>query len=339
MRLPFVVLALAAALASSTGAVPLSDELAGGAAGAAAALARAPAPLRPSHAARHVASSPTSAPLAGAAAAAPASLGARLLSLLGNERRAAVAGVRRSASPKKHKRGTHAKRCAASSSTASTKSASSTSSAAMTTSTALPPTQNAATRKLVAGGYWADWTAGTLPPESIDFSKFDFINYAFGTPNSDATITFSSGTYSESLLKRLVTAAHNANSKVVLSLGGWGNSGGFSGAVVSDTQRAKFIRNLVAMQAKFALDGFDFDWEYPNNVQGATNRPEDTRNLQTFLVDLRAAVPKGTILSAAVPHQPWLSSAGAPVGSVARAATALDYIVIMNYDVWGGESD
>lgn len=342
MRLPFVVLALAAALASSTGAVPLSDDAgaAGAGAGAAAAIARAPAPfLRPSHGARHLAPSATpgaSLPLDAAAAAAPQSLAARLLSMLGHERRAA-APVRRT-SAKKHKRGNKVKRCAASSSSSSSTSSSSTSTAPMTTSTSLPPTQNAAARQLVAGGYWADWTAGTLPPESIDFSKFDFVNYAFGTPNSDATISFSSGSYSESLLKRLVAAAHKANSKVVLSLGGWGNSGGFSGAVSSDSQRSKFIRNIVAMQAKFGLDGFDFDWEYPNNVQGGTNRPEDTRNLQTFLVSLRAAVPKGTLLSAAVPHQPWLSSANAPVGSVARAASALDYIVIMNYDVWGGES-
>jgi chitinase len=63
--------------------------------------------------------------------------------------------------------------------------------------------------------YYPDWSAKS--PESIDFSKFDIIFYAFATPSSSAGLTLNSG----SLLKRLVTAAKNSgrNTKVVLSVG------------------------------------------------------------------------------------------------------------------------
>ncbi|PWN42750.1 glycoside hydrolase [Ceraceosorus guamensis] len=192
---------------------------------------------------------------------------------------------------------------------------------------------------MVSAGYWADWTAGTLAPEKIDWTKFDFINFAFATPQSDASIKFSDGDRSTALLKRLISSAHANGKKVVLSLGGWGNSNGFSGAVSSQSLRSTFIKNVQSLQSKYGLDGFDFDWEYPNNVQGGPTDPSDTKNFQTFLVDLRQALGSKPILAAAVPHLPWLAASGSPVNNVSRAASALDYITLMNYDVWGSSSN
>lgn len=90
---------------------------------------------------------------------------------------------------------------------------------------------------------------------------------------------------------------------------------------------------------EYNLDGIDLDWEYPGQV-GAGNQydPSDTANFQSFLQELRAALPKGALLTGAVSLQPWTSSNGQPVGSVARAAGVMDYIMIMNYDVWGSSS-
>ncbi|CAD6934026.1 unnamed protein product, partial [Tilletia controversa] len=71
-------------------------------------------------------------------------------------------------------------------------------------------------------GYWADWTAADLPPESIDMTRFDIINFSFGIPTPSFDVTFNSA-QSTVLLQRLVAAALKAKTgtRVVLSIGGW----------------------------------------------------------------------------------------------------------------------
>lgn len=72
-------------------------------------------------------------------------------------------------------------------------------------------------------------------------------------------------------------------------------------------------------------------------MDGGKSRGLDTKNFQTFLQLLRTKIPT-KFISAAVPQQVWQGSNGDPVGSVARAAGALDYLMLMNYDVWGSSS-
>lgn len=213
--------------------------------------------------------------------------------------------------------------------------------ATTTTSRSTAPSSTATTNNALgksgAGlvtGYWPSWAVGSLPPENIAWPKYDIVFYAFGVPSSSGSIAIDD----TNLLKRFVTAAHKGNSKAILSLGGWGQSKGFSKSVVSDSARSNFINNVLNVIKTYNLDGVDFDWEYPGNVQGATNDPKDTGNFQTFLQQLRAKMPSGKLMTAAVPQQVWQGSNGNPVGSVARAGGALDHIVIMNYDVWGSSS-
>lgn len=187
--------------------------------------------------------------------------------------------------------------------------------------------------------YWADWTASTLPPTSIDFSHFDILNYAFALPTSDFSLTLPTDP-SGTLLRRFVSACHGGDTRAVLSIGGWGGSAWFSPAVRTAASRAVFIGNIVRVYQTYNLDGIDLDWEYPNDAGAGDNvyDPSDARNFQTFLQELRSALPAGALLTAAVTHAPWIGSRGEPVGSVARAAGALDYVMIMNYDVWGSRS-
>lgn len=110
---------------------------------------------------------------------------------------------------------------------------------------------------MVTVGYWADWTSGQLAPENIAWAKYDIINYAFAIPQSDSTVQINDA----SMLKRMVAAAHKNGSKLVLSIGGAGQSSGYINSVSSDSAIAKFITNLVALQKQYSLDGFDFDWE------------------------------------------------------------------------------
>lgn len=72
-----------------------------------------------------------------------------------------------------------------------------------------------------------------------------------------------------------------------------------------------------------------------NAAGNSKTSPQDAANFQTFLGELRTALPSGALLTAAVSFLPFIGSDGNPVASVSRAAQALDYILIMNYDVWG----
>ncbi|SPO31453.1 related to Chitinase [Ustilago trichophora] len=194
------------------------------------------------------------------------------------------------------------------------------------------------TNKIMAG-YWPDWVSSSFPATSIDFSKFDIVNYAFALPTSNFDLSIPTDP-SGSLLRKFVAACKAGNTKAVLSLGGWGGSTYFSPAVRTASSRATFISNIVKYYNTYQLDGIDLDWEYPGQT-GAGNQldPSDTTNYQTFLQELRTALPKGALITAAVSHQPWMASNGQPVQSVARAAGVMDYIMIMNYDVWGSSSN
>lgn len=186
------------------------------------------------------------------------------------------------------------------------------------------------------GGYWPNWVSSQLPPEKIDWSKYDIMCYAFVVPSRDASLTI--GSSDSSLLMRMVKSAHAAESKLLLSLGGWGQSSGFSPSVASSAMIAKFVKSIRRVYDTYKLDGIDLDWEYPNNAAAGTHSASDTKNFQSFLEALRQGLPSGALITAAVAPAPWLASSGNPAGSFARAASALDYIMIMNYDTWGSSS-
>ncbi|THU94230.1 glycoside hydrolase [Dendrothele bispora CBS 962.96] len=67
--------------------------------------------------------------------------------------------------------------------------------------------------------------------------------------------------------------------------------------------------------------------------------PSDAANLLTFLTSLRSALGSSRIISAAVPHLPWLGSNGQPLTNISAYAAQMTYINIMNYDVWGASSN
>lgn len=82
-----------------------------------------------------------------------------------------------------------------------------------------------------------------------------------------------------------------------------------------------------------------FSWEYPNNQGIGCNvvSTSDTANFLTLLQELRASpsLPKNATLSAAVGLTPFMGADSTPSKDVSQFAQVLDYIAIMNYDVWG----
>ncbi|KAJ7668685.1 glycoside hydrolase family 18 protein [Mycena polygramma] len=194
----------------------------------------------------------------------------------------------------------------------------------------------AAAATFIASAYYPDWSADAFPPEGLDYSKFDILNFAFAIPNSSSTLTWDDG--SQAILKRLVTSAKNSGkgTKIVLSVGGWGGSTYFHQAVGSAANRATFVSSLSSAVSTFGLDGIDIDWEYPNEA-GAGNPfgSADSANLLLFLTSLRSALGTSKIISAAVTDLPWTGSNGNPLTDVSAYAAQMTYANLMNYDIFG----
>ncbi|KAJ7503009.1 glycoside hydrolase family 18 protein [Mycena galericulata] len=186
---------------------------------------------------------------------------------------------------------------------------------------------------LIAAAYYPDWSADSFPPESLDYSKFDILLYAFAVPNSSNTLTWDSG--SQAVLQRLVASAHSSGegTKIVLSVGGWGGSTYFHQAAGTAASRATFVAALSSAVSTYDLDGIDIDWEYPNNA-GAGNPygSADAANLLLLFTSLRAALGTSKIISAAVTDLPWIGSNGNPLTDVSAYAAQMTYANIMNYD-------
>ncbi|TFK29162.1 glycoside hydrolase [Coprinopsis marcescibilis] len=189
---------------------------------------------------------------------------------------------------------------------------------------------------MISAAYYPGWSSGSNPPENLNFSKFDILFYAFVMPNSSSGINWDGG--DKDVLRRLVAAARKSGygTKIVLSVGGWSGCYWFSQACSTSSNRTKLHNALMEVVNTYGLDGIDLDWEYPNSP-GAGNpySANDSANYLTFMKLLRNSLGPCKIVSSAVAHLPWLGSNGKPLASVTDFASVMDYICIMNYDVWG----
>ncbi|CAD6567240.1 MAG: hypothetical protein TREMPRED_003427 [Tremellales sp. Tagirdzhanova-0007] len=210
---------------------------------------------------------------------------------------------------------------------------SSTSSAAASSSTLQP------LGSTLMNAYYPDWSGWYLTPESVDWSKFDVVDFAFALPTADFNLEFTQDDSSD-LLTRLVKTGHAAGKRVKLSIGGWTGSTYFSTICSSSANRKKFVANIMVAVNAYNLDGIDIDWEYPGTTgaDGNAVSTHDSANFLLFLTELRAALPVGALISTATQVWPFADSNGNPMSDVSGFAKIIDYILIMNYDVWGSSS-
>lgn len=72
--------------------------------------------------------------------------------------------------------------------------------------------------------YYPDWLSKAFPPERLDFSRIDYIDFAFAVPQEDFTLGWDGAEDAPDVLGRLVTMAHSQGKKVKVSVGGWTGS-------------------------------------------------------------------------------------------------------------------
>ncbi|OQD77163.1 hypothetical protein PENDEC_c003G06537 [Penicillium decumbens] len=127
------------------------------------------------------------------------------------------------------------------------------------------------------------------------------------------------------------------NTKVMIAIGGWGDTAGFSEGAKDDTSRERFAKNVASMLNDNGFDGVDIDWEYPGgNGQDYKQVPNSDKvsEIQTypkFLAALRKEIGNKTI-SIAVPGRKqdmiaWNKETGPEIFK------SVDMVNVMSYDI------
>jgi len=172
-------------------------------------------------------------------------------------------------------------------------------------------------------GYYPSWIRYTTPADKIRYQDVTTIAHAFIWPRADGSLEM----YGDLLYPELMTMAHAAGVKVVVSIGGWGQCDGFAPMAANTATRKLFISNLVAFLQKNAYDGADLDWEYPN---GSVER----NNFTLLANEIRKAFDEV--------NRAWTISFVVPSGSYSESSfnfTALrdlvNWIGCMTYDLHG----
>jgi chitinase len=174
-----------------------------------------------------------------------------------------------------------------------------------------------------------------LQPGQIRAKSMNRINYAFANIQSGRIVAgFPADEQNFAYLNAL--KRENPSLTVLVSVGGWLWSGGFSDMALTATSRQTFIQSVMEFLGSNHLDGLDVDWEYPGSV-GAGNRfrSEDQQNYTLLLKELRAAFDQETRRT----HKRLFltTAAGATdefVGNteMAQVAKYVDTVNLMTYD-------
>ncbi|KAJ5624387.1 hypothetical protein N7510_000696 [Penicillium lagena] len=127
------------------------------------------------------------------------------------------------------------------------------------------------------------------------------------------------------------------DTKVMIAIGGWGDTEGFSQGAKDDASREQFAKNVASMLDSNGFDGVDIDWEYPGgNGQDYKQNPNSkkTDEIETypkFLAAVKKAIGNKT-LSVAVP--------GRKVDMIAftkeqgpKIWDSVDMVNVMSYDL------
>ena len=132
----------------------------------------------------------------------------------------------------------------------------------------------------------------------------------------------------EKLEKVVALKEQKPSLKVLLMIGGWGDKAdGFSEMARDPKKRALFCQSCAEHIKNYNLDGIDIDWEYPTAGPSENGKhPDDTKNFNLVLKELRAAIGNTKIIS-------YASYAGADYVDWPTAMLYMDYANVMTYDM------
>jgi len=178
------------------------------------------------------------------------------------------------------------------------------------------------------------YSFGATSPEDIPYDQLTHINYAFAIPQADGKLA--PFTKSDQL-KAIVANAKKYQTKVFISVGGWGigDGGGndfrFEKLASTPESRKVFVREVSEFIEKHQLDGLDLDWEYPDDKvnSDAGQSHKSSFYFTELLKELRTELnKKNKQLTIAVVGSNDSIGAGVPE----KAFEYVDWVNIMSYD-------
>jgi chitinase len=187
-------------------------------------------------------------------------------------------------------------------------------------------------------GYVMGWDK-VIEPGSFPAGQLTHVNYAFGKIKDGVLATRHENDVPNFKQLNKVKEAH-PHLKLMLSVGGWTDSGPFSDMALTQESRRIFIDSSISFLKAYGFDGIDLDWEYPG-LKGYNNphRPEDKQNFTALLKEFRHALDelgketgKRYLLTiAAGAFQNYLDHI-----EMAKIHPYLDLVNLMTYDFHGG---
>ncbi len=176
---------------------------------------------------------------------------------------------------------------------------------------------------------------GPIQPGEIPGSKLTHVNFAFAALRDDRLVEH--GPEDAASLAALVRVRQaNPGLHVLVSVGGWEGSKGFSAMARRPASRTRFVESAVSFLRRHDLDGIDVDWEYPGLPgNGNPHGPGDREGFSALLGELRAALDRDgasrgrrlllTIAAGAFPE--YFEQV-----DLRTAAASLDLVNLMTYD-------
>ena len=195
-------------------------------------------------------------------------------------------------------------------------------------------TSNLKAQKVI--GFLGDWHGDYVNyiNNTLQYEYLTDVVVAFALPKADGSLGLGNNFYNH--LNLLGTQLHNRGKKIHFSAGGW-TASNFNGGGRRDpdpvqemmkTQATRdiFVANVLKIVKDYNLDGFNFDWEYPEAAD--VYAMEDVLlSLRKGLNDLEDELNKELELSIAVSATQTFS-----VGYSPDATSLVDYVYVMAFD-------
>ncbi len=206
-------------------------------------------------------------------------------------------------------------------------------------------------------GYYPNWQwydrAKLVKPTSIAYSKYSIINYCFFKPETSGLISNTDTWADENLLQgdinwsttpvsyypntSIIDLAHNAGTKVMVSIGGWTLSDNFPGIAANAGKRATFAAECNRLLQFYNFDGIDIDWEYPGYA-AHSGTPADKVNFTILMQQIRDSINAlGTRTGKTYLLSACFGASAAHASNIEwnNLIPVLDMFNIMSYDFFG----
>ena len=174
-----------------------------------------------------------------------------------------------------------------------------------------------------------------LEPHQIRAEELTHVNFAFANVVGGRVVE-GSPRDADNLKVLTGLRQYHPGLKILVSVGGWTWSKGFSDAALTPKSRRLFIASAVDFVRRHDLDGFDVDWEYPGLPgDGNPHRPEDKENFTALMAGLRAAFDREgartgrrlLLTFAAGASRDFLAHT-----DMAKVQAVVDFVNLMTYD-------